>query len=113
MNINRIVLFLIFFLPSVGFGEDKRLMLVPGFLTKVKCQGRLLVSAIGNEFLVKLEALPKELGCGVLLKPLALSGKTNLILETSSGSFQRIIEISNQKPTNKAQTLEIEIRSEL
>jgi hypothetical protein len=71
--------------------------LYPGYVTKVECTGKLLVSAVGNEALVVLSALPQELGCGVLLKPLGPSGRTNLILETSTGSIERVIEIAPKK----------------
>lgn len=73
---------------------EEGLRLYPGYLTRVQCEGRLLVSAIGNEQLVRLEALPRDLGCGVLLKPIGPAGRTNLILETSAGSIERIVEIS-------------------
>jgi len=84
-------------------------ILSPGFLTKVICEGRLLVSAIGNESLVELQALPKELGCAVLLKPKARSGVTNLFLETSSGSVSRWVEISSGR---KPDQFEVELKQE-
>src|SRR5690606_26489110 len=58
------------------------LQLPVGYITKATCHGRLLISAVGDEQLVELSALPRELGCGVLLKPKVDRGKTNLILET-------------------------------
>ncbi|MBU6154133.1 MAG: hypothetical protein KGP28_07510 [Bdellovibrionales bacterium] len=64
-----------------------------GYVEKLSCKGKLFVSAVGNEALVHLEALPKELGCGVILKPLQRSGKTNLILETSTGTVIRTVEV--------------------
>ncbi|MCC7441303.1 MAG: hypothetical protein IT285_06710 [Bdellovibrionales bacterium] len=67
--------------------------LYPGYVKRVRCEGRLLVSSVGSDTLVRLEALPKELGCAVLLKPLTQSGRTNLILETSTGTIERILEI--------------------
>jgi len=73
--------------------------LYPGYLTRVRCEGRLLISAVGNEELVRLEALPKELGCGALLKPRAQSGQTNFFLETSTGTIARRVEISPHLPT--------------
>jgi hypothetical protein len=76
--------------------------LYPGYVTKVECEGKLLVSAIGNDRAVMLAALPKELGCGVLLKPLATSGRTNLILETSTGTVERVVEVSS--PTKVSPT---------
>ena len=87
------------FTATAAAGEV--ITLIPGYLTKVQCEGRLLVSAIGNESLVRLEALPKELGCGVLLKAMVEQGRTNLILETSAGTIQRLVEIS---PSSRAPT---------
>lgn len=81
------------------------LRLYPGYVTRVECSGRLLVSAVGNEALVRLEALPKELGCGVLLKPLSASGRTNLILETSSGTIERVVEVGAGKNPPKSEDL--------
>lgn len=69
-----------------------------GYVTKVTCNGRLLISAIGNDRLVELSALPRELGCGALLKPRADRGKTNLVLETTSGTVIQLIEITNSPP---------------
>jgi hypothetical protein len=84
--------------------------LVPGFITQINCDGRLLLSAIGNEKLVHLEAMPKELGCGVLLKPLTTHGKTNLILETSAGKIQKLIEIKDKGKIPEA--LEINLKGD-
>jgi hypothetical protein len=63
-----------------------------GMLQKVTCKGRLQVSAVGDERRVQVEALPKQLGCAVILKPLK-AGQTNLILETSAESIERRIVI--------------------
>lgn len=86
-----------FFLVSTLFAftaqAEEPIRLFPGYLTKIRCEGRLLVSAVGNEGLIRLEALPKELGCGVLLKPVGQSGKTNLILETSAGTIERVVTV--------------------
>lgn len=78
-----------------GAPEVRRdlIRLFPGYVTRVQCEGKLLLSAVGNENFVRLEALPKELGCGVLLKPLSGAGRTNLILETSTGTIERVIEV--------------------
>lgn len=73
--------------------KERPLALYAGYLTKVRCEGRLLISAVGDDLLVRLEALPKELGCGVVLKPQVESARTNLILETSTGTIRRILEI--------------------
>lgn len=64
------------------------LKLKVGFVKKLTCEGRLFVSAVGNDRLVHLEALPKELGCAVILKPIGGVGETNLILETSTGTVK-------------------------
>jgi len=77
-----------------------------GYITKATCQGRLLISAIGDEELVELSPLPRELGCGVLLKPKVERGKTNLILETTSGTVNQVIEITKNIPRN----LEVELQ---
>jgi hypothetical protein len=72
---------------------DRAVTLYAGYLTRIECDGRLLISAIGNESLARIEALPKEIGCGVLIKPLASSGQTNLIIETSSETYERILRV--------------------
>jgi hypothetical protein len=83
---------------------DETLKLYPGFVTKLQCEGRLLVSAVGDDNLVHLEPLPKVLGCGVLLKPLMgphrETRSTNLLLETSTGPIRRMISIAgpSEKP---------------
>ena len=69
------------------------LILYSGLVTKVRCEGKLLISAIGEPNLVALDALPANVGCGVLLKPLAKQGRTNLILETSTGTIATLVEI--------------------
>ena len=74
--------------------QENNLRLYPGYLTKIRCEGRLLVSAVGNDSLVRLEPLPKDLGCAVVVKPLAQKGQTNLLIETSTGTIERIIEIT-------------------
>jgi hypothetical protein len=88
---------------------DETLKLYPGFVTKLQCEGRLLVSAVGDDNLVHLEPLPKELGCGVLLKPLIgahhESRSTNLLLETSTGTIRRMISIAGPSETPKSQEL--------
>ena len=67
---------------------------------------RLLISAVGDEQLVELSALPRELGCGVLLKPKVDRGKTNLILETTSGTVNQVVEITK----NTSRLLEVELK---
>lgn len=88
------------------------LVLRVGMIKKVPCRGRLQVSAVGDDRKVLLEALPKHLGCAVLLKP-AKPGRTNLILETSAESLARTLLIlpaekvqpskSSDSPETKAQ----------
>ncbi|MEK6578731.1 MAG: hypothetical protein AABZ55_05845 [Bdellovibrionota bacterium] len=91
---------------------DEAVKLYPGFITKIRCEGKLLVSAIGSPEHVKLEALPKELGCGVLLQPLRSSFKTNLFLETSTGSITRLIETINTKTTPRTSALEYHLKGD-
>lgn len=83
--------------------------LFAGYVSQVKCVGRLLVSAIGNDRLVQLEPLPKDLGCGVVLKPLLNdAGRTNLLLETSAGSVSLIVVIhKGGQPSPKELTVEV------
>ena len=76
---------------------DDSVRLYPGYVSRIQCEGKLLVSSVGNESLVRLEALPRELGCGVLLKPVGPAGRTNLILETSTGTIERVIEVAPPK----------------
>ena len=82
--------------------------LYPGFVTKIQCEGRLLVSAIGNDAWVQLEALPKELGCGVILKPTGKGvGRTNLLLETSTGTIDREVEIEAGTPSAQERVIRV------
>lgn len=85
----------------------------PGFVYKLRCEGRLLVSSIGDESIVRAEALPKELGCGLVLKPIKAQGLTNLIVETSVGTVIRRVEVMSRTggQANDEQ-LEIDLRSE-
>jgi hypothetical protein len=93
-------LLLVFSMQAYAATYEK-VTLHPGFVTKLQCRGKVLVFAIGNESLVRLEPLPNEMGCGVILKAQASSGTTNLILETSSGSYKPMIEIQNKtKPSS-------------
>ncbi len=85
--------------------------IAPGYVYKLRCEGRLILSAIGNESLFRLEALPREVGCGALLKATAPSGVTNLILETSTGTVKRLIEIAPGR-ADPAASLEIWVRAE-
>jgi len=93
-------LILLVFISLEAWAAPLPLRIFPGFVTKVQCEGRLLVSAVGNDALVQLEALPKELGCGVILKPTGRGlGKTNLILETSTGTIDCEIDIVSGVPS--------------
>jgi len=65
-----------------------------GFVTRVQCVGSLKSSALGDPMLVQVEALPREMGCGLLLKP-KKSGRSNLIVITGSGNTHRIIEVES------------------
>ena len=78
---------------SVAHADENTIQLKLGFVQKIPCTGKLFISAVGNDNLVRLEALPKELGCAVILKPTGLLGKTNLILETSTGTVIRALEV--------------------
>jgi hypothetical protein len=75
---------------------EELIHLKAGFVHKVSCEGKPFISVVGNDAIVRLEALPEELGCGVILKPLVSSGKTNLVLETSVGTIQKNIQISGK-----------------
>ena len=84
-------------IPSFGGSgivtTHSTLRLVSGYVYRVHCQGRLLASAIGDDRVVKIEALPKEMGCGAILKPTQTHGTTNLIVETTTGSEIRVIDV--------------------
>ena len=91
----KIIVFLIMIvLSQTARSSDDVLHLKVGFIQKISCNGRLYVSAVGNDSLVRLEALPKELGCAVILKPTGIIGTTNLILETSTGTVMKRLEVS-------------------
>jgi hypothetical protein len=77
----------------VSAWASEPIVLKPGFVRKLHCEGRLYLSSVGNPALVELQPLPRELGCGVIVRPLAGSGETDLILETSTGTISRVIEI--------------------
>jgi hypothetical protein len=92
-------------IPGSAFAASA-LQLPVGYIIKATCHGRLLISAVGDEQLVELSALPRELGCGVLLKPKVERGKTNLILETTSGTVNQVVEITKNAP----RLLEVELK---
>ena len=83
----------VFVVAFAHASTDEVIHLRVGFVQKVTCKGRLYISAVGDDRLVRLEALPKELGCGVVLKPIGMVGMTNLILETSSGTMEKRIDV--------------------
>jgi hypothetical protein len=83
-------------IPGSSFAAEEPLHLQPGYVYRLRCDGRLLISAVGSEHVLRLEALPKELGCGAILKPLQASGRSNIILETSTGTIVRTVEISQR-----------------
>lgn len=86
------------------------LVLYSGYLTKLSCSGKLLAASAGNTRIVQIEALPKDLGCGVLIKPLAPEGRTNLFIEASTGTYQLILEIDgSKKPSFKNLQAELPI----
>lgn len=99
------ILLPLLFLPGIA-SAGGALPISVGYITKATCHGRLLISAVGDERLVELSALPRELGCGVLLKPRAERGRTNLILETTSGTVNQVLEITK----DKTQSLEVALQ---
>ena len=86
----------VFVVAFAHASTDEVIHLKVGFVQKVTCKGRLYISAVGDDRLVRLEALPKELGCGVVLKPVGKVGVTNLVLETSTGTEFKNIQIGVQ-----------------
>jgi hypothetical protein len=94
MKVQFIVLF--FMGVNCAWSAEDILKLKVGFVHKISCNGKLYVSAVGNDGLVRLEALPKELGCAVILKPTGLIGTTNLIMETSTGTIEKMVEITSR-----------------
>jgi hypothetical protein len=84
-------------LSSLSAQAKSTLILKKGFLKKVECKGRLYASGVGDEEIVELDVLPSNLGCGVILKPVA-RGATNLILETSTGTIEKNITVTAVKP---------------
>lgn len=98
---------------ATAHAETQNLAVFYGFVTKVRCEGRVLASAIGNDQLVQLEPMPQAIGCGVVLKPVSKSGSTNLILETSAGTVHRTITITDpQGRVPKAADLMISVRAQ-
>jgi hypothetical protein len=108
----RAITFAFMFVSGACYADVQVLRLYPGYVTRIQCQGRLLMSAVGNDALLRLEALPKELGCGAILKPVASVGRTNLILESSTGTIQRVLEIAPTKVPPGESDLHFEVRGD-
>ncbi len=92
---------------SVAQAEIPTFSLYAGYLTQVHCRGRLFVSSVGDPHLLQLEAFPKELGCGVVLKPKGPLGATDLLLKTSTGDYHFIVDIQKAPLGLKSTQLEI------
>jgi len=82
-----------------AMGKVETIFLSYGFLKKIECKGKLYISALGNEKIITREALPSSLGCGLVLIPQNI-GKTNLILETSTGTQEYLIEVKGNSSKN-------------
>ena len=102
---NPIILIALLVSQSGRAESSKPIHLYPGYTTRINCQGRLLLSAIGNDQLVQLDALPSELGCGMLLRPKTGKGRTDLAAETSAGSILRIVNIETENSQPEASAL--------
>lgn len=106
MKLRTQVIFVALLASQSGEAErSKPIHLYPGYTTRINCQGRLLLSAIGNDQLVQLDALPSELGCGILLRPKTGKGRTDLAAETSAGSILRIVNIEPENSQPEASAL--------
>ncbi len=92
--------------------EKGRVIIYLGYLTQIHCRGRLYLSSMGNSELIQWEAFPKEMGCGVVLKPKGLLGSTDLLLKTSTGDFHLLIEVQKPAIHIQPQTLEIDATAE-
>jgi hypothetical protein len=95
---------------SVCLAETLKLSLFSGYLTQVHCRGRLFLSSVGDPRLVQWEAFPKEMGCGVVLKPKGLLGVTDLLLKTSTGDVHLIIEVKKPPADVQPRILEFEVK---
>jgi hypothetical protein len=102
------MLFLWFFFSCTGFAtETAPISIYSGYVTQIHCQGKLYLSSVGNEKLTTLQAIPKELGCGVILTPEGESGRTDLLLKTSTGDHHILIEIKKAPLMVSSESLEI------
>ena len=95
----KVIFFLGLIFSNLSNASD--LTLYFGFVTKVKCQGKLSASVIGNDALVKFEPMPSELGCGGFLKPLQQKGQTNFFIETNVTSSKAVIFVTDKLPDSK------------
>lgn len=100
---------LIFFSLKISAAESEisAFSVYAGYNTQVHCQGRLFVSSVGDPNLVRWEAFPNGLGCGVVLKPNGIPGNTDLLLKTSTGDYHLIIEVKKAPSGLKPKDLEI------
>ena len=100
-------------LPSViiSGNVNSTLSVYLGYLTQIHCRGRLFLSSVGNSKLLHLEAIPKEIGCGVVLQSKGQTGTTDLLLKTSTGDFHFILEIKNPPLNLRPEQLEVEIEA--
>ena len=107
------MIYLALFLVANGqaHATSETALLYAGYITKIRCEGKLLISAVGSPELVALEALPPHVGCGVLVKPLQKTGRTNLALETSIGSVNLLVEIAAAPKVVTASQLELKVKA--
>lgn len=111
MNKRMILIFqgLLFFSLKLSGSETETLNLYVGYLTQVHCKGRLFLSSVGDPNLVRWEAFPKELGCGVVLKPKGAYGSTDLLLKTSTGDSHFILNIQKSPISVRPDQLEFQV----
>jgi hypothetical protein len=57
-----------------------------------------------------MDPLPKDSGCAVLLKPLVSKGRTNLLIETSSGTSLVMVEVLPGANLKRPEDLDLRIR---
>jgi len=94
---------------SICSAETMKLTLFSGYLAQVHCRGRLFLSSVGDSRIVQWEAFPKELGCGVVLKPKGMLGSTDLLLKTSTGDVHLIVEVRKPLIEVQPRSLEFEV----
>ncbi len=86
-------------LASSSYASD--LKIAPGFVTKLKCRGKLRASASGNDELLEVRPFTDGGQCALFVKPKALAGKTNLFVETSTASHSVQIEVRSGVTVNE------------